>query len=74
MAVPKKKTARSKTKTQHSAYLIKTRKMLENSVKLVKCKSCGENRQSHKACSACGFYKGKEVTPKKKAQVTKIHA
>lgn len=74
MAVPKKKVARSKSSTRHSAYMKKNQKRLVNIVSLVECKNCGEKKMAHMACKNCGFFKGREVITKKKAQVTKIQA
>lgn len=74
MAVPKKKIARSKSSTRHSAFMKKTQKKLESRVNLTVCKNCNEKKMTHMICKNCGFYKGKEVVIKKKAAVTKIQA
>ncbi len=72
MAVPKKKTAISKSRTRHTAYVEKTQARFTDEVKLVKCKNCEEIKRSHTICPSCGFYKGREVQVKKKAEVTTV--
>jgi len=54
MAVPKKKTSKSKRdmRRSHDA-------LTAPGVSI--CPQCKETKQSHRACPACGTYKGKEV-------------
>ncbi len=55
MAVPKKKTSKSKRDMRRSHDAL-TAPGLSN------CPQCQEPKQSHRVCPSCGFYKGKNVT------------
>lgn len=55
MAVPKKKTSKSKTRKRRAA------NMRTPSVTLTKCPKCGEAVLSHTVCKVCGNYKGKKI-------------
>lgn len=52
MAVPKRKTSRSKSRKRRTHY-----KMAKPGLSL--CSNCGELRPPHRACPSCGFYKGR---------------
>lgn len=54
MAVPKKRTSRSRQgmRRSHDA--------LPKSV-YQECKNCGEQKRPHHVCTACGHYDGREV-------------
>lgn len=54
MAVPKKKTSKSKRDMRRSHDALKT-----PGISL--CPQCQEPKQSHRACPSCGNYKGKDV-------------
>lgn len=56
MAVPKRKTSRSNTRSRRSQW--KT-----SAPTLVACpnRACGEMKLPHTACSNCGQYDGKQV-------------
>lgn len=54
MAVPKKKTSKSKRNMRRSHHALKT-------VSLVECANCGEKKRPHHLCEACGHYNGREV-------------
>ena len=54
MAVPKKKTTKSKRDKRRSHHALKR-------LNLAKCSNCGEYILPHQVCPNCGFYKGKEV-------------
>lgn len=54
MAVPKKKTSKSKRDMRRSHDALKA-------PGVAICPQCKEPKQSHRACPACGMYKGKEV-------------
>ncbi len=58
MAVPKRKTSKSKRdmRRSHDGLF---------AVNAVVCKKCGEMKAQHQICPACGFYDGKEVVAKK---------
>ena len=49
MAVPKRKTSKSKTKMRRAA------------TGFVSCPQCHEPKLPHRVCPDCGYYKGKEV-------------
>lgn len=50
MALPKRKTSRSKTRSRRAHHAI-------GKPNLVKCKNCGSYIQPHRVCNECGFYK-----------------
>jgi len=55
MAVPKKKTSRSNTRSRRAHFFkaIKTPRSV--------CSNCGETKLPHRICLNCGYYKGKKV-------------
>lgn len=61
MAVPKRRTSRSKRNMRRANHDKVT------PVQLVPCPNCGEPTVTHRACGACGMYKGKAVLATKKA-------
>ena len=61
MAVPKKKTPKGQTRTQHKAYVAKQVKKIKSKIHTVKCTNCGADKLNHFACPACGFYNGRQV-------------
>lgn len=54
MAVPKKKTSKSRRDMRRSHLAL-------TPVNFVLCPNCGSVRLPHNMCSACGFYKGRQV-------------
>lgn len=54
MAVPKKKTSKSRRDMRRSHDALTAPGM---SV----CPQCDEPKQPHRACGSCGFYKGRDV-------------
>ena len=54
MAVPKKKTSKSRRDQRRSHDALKA-------TTLVECGNCGELKRPHHICSACGYYKGREI-------------
>ena len=54
MAVPKKKTSKSKTHMRRSHNAL--RRVMPGT-----CEQCGAQRESHRACSECGFYRGRQI-------------
>jgi large subunit ribosomal protein L32 len=56
VAVPKRKTSRSNTRSRRSQW--KT-----NAPTLVSCpnRACGELKRPHEACPNCGQYDGKQI-------------
>ncbi|PIZ01212.1 50S ribosomal protein L32 [bacterium (Candidatus Howlettbacteria) CG_4_10_14_0_8_um_filter_40_9] len=55
MAVPKKKTSKSRTSSRKAA------NMKTPSITLTVCKKCGEKVMSHTICKVCGYYGGKKI-------------
>ena len=55
MAVPKRRTSRSKRNMRRANH----DKVVP--VQLIACSNCGEPSVPHRACPSCGFYKGKKV-------------
>ncbi|MDQ6967322.1 MAG: 50S ribosomal protein L32 [Mariprofundaceae bacterium] len=60
MAVPKRKTSKSKRNMRRSHDGITVAAMSE-------CPECGETMRPHHACQGCGQYKGREVLEKAEA-------
>lgn len=58
MAVPKRKTAKSATRSRRAST------MQISAIGLVKCPQCHEPKLSHTVCPDCGHYKGREVVAK----------
>lgn len=54
MAVPKKKTSKSRRNMRRSHHALKL-------VNLSECPNCGEAKQPHHVCAACGHYDGRDV-------------
>jgi len=54
MAVPKKKTSKSRRNMRRSHHALGTSAYAE-------CKNCGELKRPHHVCPACGQYDGREV-------------
>ena len=55
MAVPKRKTAKSATRSRRAS----TMQISANN--LVKCPQCHEPKLPHRVCPNCNFYDGKKV-------------
>ncbi len=55
MAVPKKRTSKSRKNMRRSHDAIKYTAAVES------CPACGELRLRHHVCMSCGTYKGKQV-------------
>ena len=58
MAVPKRKTSKSKRdmRRSHDGVI---------PVNSVVCKNCGEVVMQHRICKTCGYYDGREIISKK---------
>ncbi|MGC9336990.1 MAG: 50S ribosomal protein L32 [Candidatus Cloacimonadia bacterium] len=54
MAVPKKKTAKAKSRSRKTHWKAK-------SDAVIKCPNCGEEMRPHFVCPHCGFYRGKKI-------------
>jgi len=55
MAVPKKKTSKSRRNMRRSHHALSTSSYAE-------CSNCGELKRPHHVCGSCGHYDGREVT------------
>ncbi|MBS3994398.1 MAG: 50S ribosomal protein L32 [Alkaliphilus sp.] len=55
MAVPKRKSSKSRRDSRRSANI----KM--DTPNILKCPKCHEPNLSHRVCKKCGYYDGKEV-------------
>ncbi|MFO7815072.1 MAG: 50S ribosomal protein L32 [Halanaerobiales bacterium] len=54
MAVPKKRTSKSRKRKRRTHWKLKA-------PNLVECPECDELILSHRACPSCGYYKGEKV-------------
>lgn len=76
--VPKKKTAKSKSRKRYGSFQSKVLKKLDNLVNLTDCKEdgCNAKHLNHHACPECGKYRGRQVlnVEKKSDNITKIKA
>lgn len=54
MAVPAKKTSKSRTKQRHSTWVALNRARLIRQTNVVNCPVCNEPKLSHTICPACG--------------------
>ena len=59
MAVPKRRTSRSKRNMRRANH------DKVEAIQLVACSNCGEPSVPHRACASCGHYKGRQVAEKK---------
>jgi large subunit ribosomal protein L32 len=62
VAVPKRRTTRSKSKMRRSQH----DKVVAAAI--VPCPNCGEPSVPHRVCPSCGHYKGKEIVAKKASE------
>ena len=58
MAVPKRKTTRSRRDMRRAHHDKVT------APNVIPCPKCGDMMMSHRVCPACGFYKGRAVVVK----------
>ena len=54
MAVPKKKTSKSRTRSRRAHHALVA-------IVLVACPKCGAKKMRHSACPECGTYRGRTV-------------
>lgn len=64
MAVPKRKTSRSKRDMRRANHDKVT------APNVIPCPNCGDMMLPHRVCPACGHYKGREVIAKAQSQAT----
>jgi large subunit ribosomal protein L32 len=55
MAVPKRKTSKSKTASR------KAQNMKKPIARASSCAQCGAPQLPHRACPSCGYYNGRQV-------------
>jgi large subunit ribosomal protein L32 len=55
MAVPKRKTSKSKTASR------KVQNMKKPISRASTCAQCGADQLPHRACPSCGYYNGRQV-------------
>lgn len=55
MAVPKKKTSKSRRNMRRAHHALKGNAFIE-------CPNCGELTRPHHVCPSCGQYKGREIS------------
>jgi large subunit ribosomal protein L32 len=60
MAVPKKKTSKSRRDMRRSHHAIQAGAFNE-------CPNCGELKRPHHVCGSCGHYDGREVVAEAKS-------
>ncbi|HTH96201.1 MAG TPA: 50S ribosomal protein L32 [Stellaceae bacterium] len=58
MAVPKKKTSKSRRNMRRSHHAL-------SPVAYAECSNCGELKRPHHVCGSCGQYDGREVVAAK---------
>ena len=58
MAVPKRRTSRSKRDMRRANH------DKINAPALSRCSNCGEITRPHRVCGACGFYAGEQIIDK----------
>ncbi|TAN46423.1 MAG: 50S ribosomal protein L32 [Rhodospirillales bacterium] len=54
MAVPKKKTSKSRRNMRRAHHALKPQSVTE-------CPNCGEMKRPHHICPSCGYYDGRSV-------------
>ena len=54
MAVPKRKTSKSRTNSRFANWKFKK-------VQLIECPQCHEKMMQHRVCPSCGYYNNKKV-------------
>jgi large subunit ribosomal protein L32 len=54
MAVPKRKTSKSRVRTREHA-------IRHRYAATKPCPQCGAPQQSHRVCRSCGYYRGRQV-------------
>jgi large subunit ribosomal protein L32 len=60
MAVPKKKTSKSRRDMRRAHHALKA-------VGHMECPNCGERKRAHHVCPSCGHYGDREVVAQKEA-------
>jgi large subunit ribosomal protein L32 len=58
MAVPKRKTSKSRKNMRRSHHALQP-------VSSGECSNCGSNKLPHHVCPSCGYYKGNQIVFKR---------
>ena len=74
MAVPKKKTSKSRSRRRHGMRQRMALKKLADKLNIVKSKDSGEYALGHHVCLVSGKYKGKQVLTIKTKKSTVVDA
>ena len=75
MAVPKKKSSKTRTRRRWATYVTRMRKKILNRTNMVACSNCAEMKLAHVVCMSCGMYNDRKVLDVEKTKkVTKIEA
>jgi large subunit ribosomal protein L32 len=56
MAVPKRKTSKSRRDKRRAQHAI-------SAPRVSTCEQCGAPKQSHRVCPTCKTYRGREISP-----------
>ncbi|PIQ79133.1 50S ribosomal protein L32 [Candidatus Peregrinibacteria bacterium CG11_big_fil_rev_8_21_14_0_20_41_10] len=72
MAVPKKKTSKTRTRRRYATYVKKQQTKLLNKVALATCSNCQEKHRIHHICNNCGHYNGQMIIDKTSKDLDKI--
>ena len=64
MAVPKRKTSRSKRDMRRANH------DKVSAPNVIPCPKCGDMMLPHRVCPACGHYKGREIVAKPQSEAT----
>jgi len=56
MAVPKRKTSKSRRDKRRATYKLRPQGLVE-------CRQCHQPKRPHHVCPTCGTYRGREVVP-----------
>ena len=54
MALPKRKTSKSRVRSRKSSQTLSI-------IKAQACPQCGAPQRPHRVCPSCGFYRGRQV-------------
>lgn len=62
MAVPKKKTSKSRRDMRRAHDALRTNQHL------TECSNCGSRKLPHHMCASCGYYRGRQIVAQKTAK------
>jgi len=67
MAVPKKKTSKSRRDMRRAHHAL-------TAIYSSECPNCGAHKLPHHLCNSCGYYKGRQVVSKMEVQTDQQNA